>query len=168
MDQIGLKGGETDPRFPSGAWTGFFWQRMLPGRNPMKIQLDFRDGELKARGTDVVGPFTFSGSYDRTDGECRWTKQYLGKHQVAYKGVSKGQGIWGAWEISLLRGLYRDRGVFHIWPEGATPANDVDLTEDAFLTKAPDRNLIKTVIGAGLLAGLYLLILYIRHLFRSW
>jgi hypothetical protein len=168
MDQIGLKGGETDPRFPSGAWTGFFWQRMLPGRNPMKIELVFREGQLEATGTDVVGPFTFSGSYDRADGECRWTKQYLGKHHVAYKGVTQGQGIWGAWEITQLWGLYRDRGVFHIWPEGATPADDVNLTEESFLGKPPERNLIKTVIGAGLLAGFYLLILYIRHLFRSW
>jgi hypothetical protein len=163
MDQIGLKGTETDPRFPSGAWTGYFWQRMLPGRNPMKIDLAFRDGQLEAQGSDIVGPFTFSGAYDRTDGACTWTKQYLGKHQVTYTGVTQGQGIWGAWEISILWGLYRDRGVFHIWPEGATPSDDVNLTEEAFLGKAPERNIVLGVVGAVLLAAVYVLFWYLRH-----
>ena len=86
---------ETDPRFPSGPWTGFFIQPWIPGRHTMTLNLSFRDGGLAAEGSDRVGPFTFSGSYDREDGKCHWTKQYLGKHQVSYAGVNEGKGIWG-------------------------------------------------------------------------
>src|SRR5262245_55636613 len=122
---------EADPRFPSGPWTGFFIQRMLPGRQTMTLDLTFHDGHMEATGGDVVGPFTFQGSYDRQSGDCRWTKKYLGKHRVSYAGANEGQGIWGVWEISLLWGLYRDRGVFHIWPEGMTPSAEADVTEKA-------------------------------------
>ena len=33
---------ETDPRFPSGPWTGFFLQKLLPGRHVMELRLTFR------------------------------------------------------------------------------------------------------------------------------
>src|SRR5262249_18488789 len=142
MDSIDLKGTERDARFPSSSWTGFFWQRMTPGRHRMNIEMVFRDGDLEATGSDRVGPFTVSGSYDVAAGACRWIKQYRGKHQVTYTGVNQGQGIWGAWEITQLWGLWRDRGVFHIWPEGMNPAEQTDLTEEAFLGTAPPKNLI--------------------------
>jgi hypothetical protein len=163
MDPVSIKGAEKDARFPSGPWTGFFWQTMFPGRNPMTLDMVFRDGQLEAQGGDRVGPFTFSGAYDITDGACTWTKQYLGKHQVAYSGVSQGPGIWGAWEITQFWGLYRDRGVFHIWPVGTTPSDDVNLTEKAFLSQGPPRNLIATLIGAAVTAVAYFLIWRLRH-----
>ena len=37
--------------------------------------------------------------YDVADGRCHWTKRYLGKHDVFYKGFNEGKGIWGVWEI---------------------------------------------------------------------
>ena len=33
---------ETDPRFPSGRWTGFFLQKAVPGRHLMELRLQFR------------------------------------------------------------------------------------------------------------------------------
>ena len=105
---------ENDPKFPSGPWTGFYLQCWLPGRHMMMIDLTFGRGQLQAKGSDRVGPFTFHGDYDLADGKCRWVKQYLGRHRVTYTGINQGQGIWGVWEIRQLAGLYKDRGVFHI------------------------------------------------------
>ena len=107
---------ESDPRFPSGPWTGFFLQYWLPGRHKMDLKLTWSNGTITGRGSDRVGPFTIDGTYDPATGQCEWTKQYVGKHAVAYRGVNDGHGIWGVWEIRQLRGLYVDRGGFHIWP----------------------------------------------------
>ena len=43
---------ETDPRFPSGPWTGFFLQPLVPGRHLMELRLTFRRGEVKGEGRD--------------------------------------------------------------------------------------------------------------------
>jgi hypothetical protein len=40
---------ETDPRFPSGRWTGFFIQPWIPGRHMMNLDMTFQDG-----GDDMV------------------------------------------------------------------------------------------------------------------
>src|SRR5262249_44093317 len=77
---------ETDPRFPSGPWTGFFLQRMHPGRNMMDLHLTFRQGVLKGEGRDWVGRFIMRGRYNVEDGKCYWTKTYIGQHDVAYQG----------------------------------------------------------------------------------
>ena len=50
--------------------------------------------------------------YQVEDGQCWWTKRYLGKHDVSYKGYNEGKGIWGLWEIPPSY-----KGGFHIWPE---------------------------------------------------
>jgi hypothetical protein len=120
---------EHDPRFPSGRWTGFFLQVWLPGRHTTNLRLTCRDGELAGTGQDWVGPYTVDGHYDLGSGRCAWTKQYLGKHAVAYRGVNEGRGIWGVWEIRQLGGLYVDRGGFHIWPEGTDVSEESDETE---------------------------------------
>jgi hypothetical protein len=156
---------EPDPRFPSGPWTGFFMQRMLPGRKTMTLDLTFQDGQLEARGSDIVGPFTFTGTYDLEDGKCRWTKKYLGKHRVSYTGINEGQGIWGVWEINVLWGLFRDRGVFHIWPADMTPPDETDLTERAFADTPSQGSFLKTLLGVGFLVGLYVLF---RHFGVQW
>src|SRR5262249_31559241 len=59
---------ETDLRFPSGPWSGFFIQPWIPGRHTMTLDLTFHDGLIEAQGSDRVGAFTFSGSYDAKDG----------------------------------------------------------------------------------------------------
>jgi hypothetical protein len=133
MNEHELANLEPDPRFPSGPWTGFFLQYWLPGRHHTSLDLTCRDGELAGTGRDWVGPYTLEGSYDLGTGRCEWTKQYVGKHSVAYRGVNDGRGIWGVWEIRQLGGLYVDRGGFHIWPEGTEVSEESDQTEEAVL-----------------------------------
>ena len=106
---------ESDPRFPSGPWTGFFTDRRKPGKNPMTLRLDFELGRVTGSGTDYVGRFTVAGAYNLADGECKFLKQYVGKHAVEYRGFNEGKGIWGTWELHHL-GLTWTGG-FHIWPE---------------------------------------------------
>jgi hypothetical protein len=166
---------ETDARFPSGAWTGFFlqpWITRLAGRQMMTLDMTFHDGLLEATGNDIVGQFTFSGTYDLQDGNCRWTKQYRRRHQVSYSGVNDGQGIWGVWEIRQLWGLYVDRGVFHLWPQGMEPRNASEITERAQELLGDNKRgpwakgvlgVIVLVLGIGLYVGVKI---GLRLLFR--
>lgn len=117
---------ETDPRFPTGPWTGFFLQPGLPGRHLMELHLTFSQGGLKGEGRDWVGRFVVRGRYSTADGKCHWTKRYLGKHDVFYRGFNEGKGIWGVWEIADL-----GRGGFHIWPEGMPDPTQRHLTAEA-------------------------------------
>lgn len=109
---------ETDPRFPSGPWTGFFLQKLVPGRHLMELRLNFRNGTITGEGRDWVGPFIIRGRYETSDGRCHWHKRYLGKHDVFYKGFNEGKGIWGTWEITESHQHFHQSGGFHIWPEG--------------------------------------------------
>jgi hypothetical protein len=122
---------ETDPRFPSGPWTGFFLQPALPGRHLMELHLNFRAGEMTGEGRDWVGPFVVRGKYTLLDGKCHWTKRYLGKHDVFYQGFNEGKGIWGVWEIP--DNSIAMRGGFHIWPEGMPDPTQSHLTTEAEL-----------------------------------
>lgn len=115
---------ETDPRFPSGPWCGFFLMSHLPGRHQMELRLTFRDGTMSGEGRDLIGPFVIRGRYQTEDGQCWWTKRYLGKHDVAYKGYNEGKGIWGLWEIPPSW-----KGGFHIWPEGMGDPTRPKLSE---------------------------------------
>src|SRR6516162_6570131 len=117
---------ETDPRFPSGRWIGFFLQKLLPGRHQMELILTFRHGVMTGEGRDWVGEFFIRGKYDTTDGRCHWSKRYVGKHDVFYQGFNEGKGIWGHWEITATNEYPRQHGGFHIWPEGmADPTGHV-------------------------------------------
>ena len=128
-------GPERDPRFPSGPWSGFFLQYWLPGRQPTGVALAWAGGEVEGTGSDRVGPYTVVGTYDAATGRCEWTKQYLGKHAVAYRGLADASGVWGVWEIRLLGGLYHDRGGFHLWPAGRGACeNEANQTERAVQT----------------------------------
>src|SRR5206468_3641204 len=125
---------ETDPRFPSGSWTGFFVQPQLPGRHQMELRLTFRAGQLTGEGRDWVGEFVISGRYDLADGKCHWTKRYLAKHDVFYQGYNEGKGIWGLWEIPPEQNAGQCwRGGFHIWPEGMADPTRPELVEEADL-----------------------------------
>jgi hypothetical protein len=99
--------------FPSGPWTGFY--NYYPGdRHWMDLQLIFARGSMAGDGTDDLGRFIIRGRYDADTRECHWTKSYLGRHDVFYRGFREGKGIWGTWEISILAS-----GGFHIWPRQA-------------------------------------------------
>ena len=156
---------ECDPRFPTCAWTGFFLQYWLPGRHTTDVCLMCRGGELTGTGRDWVGPYTLDGSYDVATGRCEWTKRYVGKHTVAYRGVSDGRGIWGVWEIRLLGGLYQDRGGFHIWPEGTDVSEESEKTEQAVLAAMREEfgsRTYRAVRGLFILAAAVGLVLLLR------
>lgn len=134
---------ETDPRFPSGPWTGFFLQPQLPGRHLMELRLTFQSGVMTGEGRDWVGPFVVRGRYNLGDGTCYWTKRYTGKHDVFYKGYNEGKGIWGLWSIPPLY-----RGGFHIWPEGMADPTQPVLHEEADLP-APEQEEIEVLEPVG-------------------
>lgn len=116
---------ETDPRFPSGPWVGFWLQKSLPGRHLMELSLTFQAGGIRGEGRDWVGDFHIKGQYNLEDGKCYWTKKYVGKHDVFYQGFNEGKGIWGVWEIALPGHGVVSRGGYHIWPVGlGDPTNE--------------------------------------------
>lgn len=117
---------EADPRFPSGAWTGFFLQKEVPGRHWMELHLDFRDGVMTGEGRDRVGHFLVRGRYELEDGTCYWVKRYVGRHDVSYSGFNEGRGIWGTWEIPPYY-----KGGFHIWPEAMGDPTQRRLSAEA-------------------------------------
>jgi hypothetical protein len=123
---------ESDPNFPSGPWTGFFLQPQLPGKHRMDLHLTFQQGVMTGEGRDWVGAFLITGRYQVTTGECHWTKRYLAKHDVFYKGFNEGKGIWGTWEIPPEQNSgITSRGGFHIWPEGMPDPSGDQLREEA-------------------------------------
>jgi hypothetical protein len=124
---------ETDPRFPSGPWIGFFLQKAMPGRHRMELRLQFRNGTLTGEGRDWVGAFIVRGQYTVADGRCHWQKRYLAKHDVFYNGFNEGKGIWGVWEIPTEVLPDVRTGGFHIWPEGLPDPTQPTLSEEADL-----------------------------------
>jgi hypothetical protein len=167
MDPTTIPALEGDPRFPSGPWTGFYLQWWMPGRHTMTIDLTFQGGRLQALGSDRVGSFDFQGEYDPSGGQCRWVKHYFGQHQVTYKGVNEGEGIWGVWEIRVLAGLYRDSGVFHIWPVGTRPTEASQAAVQAYLSQVRRYGLTRLAVHAlvwGLGAGAFYLVHHFAHL----
>ena len=116
MEPTETRGGEgltveTDERFPSGPWTGFFLQPGTPERHWMELDLVFRDGVMAGAGRDRVGKFSVSGRYHLDNGRAHWSKTYVAQHTIAYSGYNEGKGIWGTWEYQS-----NWRGGFHIWP----------------------------------------------------
>jgi len=108
---------ETDPRFPSGPWEGFWIQKYEPrGKHQTELHLHFSQGVMTGEGRDVVGKYLVRGRYDVVTGRCHWSKRYVGKHDVAYDGFNEGKGIWGTWSIESLGLIWK--GGFHIWPKG--------------------------------------------------
>ncbi|HMO15561.1 MAG TPA: hypothetical protein PKD64_16020 [Pirellulaceae bacterium] len=115
---------------PSGEWKGFFLEKHQPNRGWMHLYLVFDANTMKGEGTDYVGPWHILGHYDDS-GQVQWTKRYLGKHQVHYRGQYSEKGIVGEWTIHNTL-----TGPFHIWPKSAREmdeyylANEVSLEAD--------------------------------------
>ena len=120
---------ESDPRFPSGKWVGFFVDKRLPGKHQMEITITFAAGRMTGSGRDKVGSFTFDGEYDVTDGKCEWVKQYVKAHAIDYSGFNEGKGIWGTWKLHWQGLSYT--GGFHIWPEGMADPTQPTIEEEA-------------------------------------
>jgi hypothetical protein len=111
---------ESDPRFPSGVWIGWFKQVR---KFSMRVEMTFRDGAIIASGSDEqIGKFAFTGRYSLGDGRCSWTKVYKMRPeahaQVHYNGFNEGKGIWGGWEFPWLKSFAHSHGGFCLWPEG--------------------------------------------------
>jgi hypothetical protein len=78
----------------------------------MDLVLTFADHAVSGDGSDDIGHFVVIGRFDSTNGDCNWTKTYIGGHDVYYRGFREGKGIWGLWELPS------ESGGFHIWPLG--------------------------------------------------
>ena len=113
-----------DNRLPTGEWNGFYLENHQPRRGWMHLYMSFKDGNIKGEGTDYVGPWTASGSYDLDTGLCSWVKQYFGRHQVDYRGTCGPNGIQGQWRITW------NKGEFHIWPKTMQNLNELYLHEE--------------------------------------
>lgn len=90
------------------------------------FSLNFNQGRVSGDGRDMVGLFTFAGTYDEATGEIRMMKQYLGKHQVLYVGKPDGEGsIQGTWSIGELNsGPFLLRPAF-VKPTGEEPIQEI-------------------------------------------
>ena len=99
----------------------------------MELRLTFRDGVVTGEGRDWVGEFLVRGRYQLSDGSCYWSKSYIGKHDVFYKGFNEGRGIWGVWTIDVPP----LRGGFHIWPEGMADPTVATLEAEAEVPTEP-------------------------------
>jgi hypothetical protein len=88
--------------YPSGAWYGY-WEQVYWGRQFMEpLQLRFAAGRITGEGRDIIGPFTFQGTYDE-QGAVTLFKQYVGRHCVLYQGRYDGEGtISGTWTIGTV------------------------------------------------------------------
>lgn len=139
MDEGGRDGAvaETDERFPSGPWAGFYVQQGIRVRQRMGLR--FAEGLASGEGRDAVGSFVISGAYDVGSGAVRLQKCYE-KHSVAYSGWAEGSGddgIWGTWVIESAG--VSDRGGFHIWPEASKAGSAEGL--EAFVGERGARGL---------------------------
>lgn len=110
--------------FASGTWRGF-WEQAQHGRQEMHaFELHFERGHIRGHGIDLIGGFTFRGTYDEA-GHVRLVKQYLGKHKVEYDGRPDGEGCFlGTWTTRASFGgeTYTDQGPFLMRPALARPA----------------------------------------------
>jgi hypothetical protein len=114
----------TEVMYPSGVWRGY-WEQAGWGRQPMgELVLRFVDGQIFGDGTDVIGPFSFSGEYDER-GRIRMTKQYHRRHRVFYEGTYDGEGtLYGRWSIPPVWS-----GPFALSPVAAAPPSDAPIED---------------------------------------
>ena len=70
---------EEHPLFPSGNWQGFYTYASGPQARKcnMPSVLSFLGGSVSGGGSDNVGSFVWSGTYNSTSLICQLTKSYL-------------------------------------------------------------------------------------------
>ena len=136
------------PTFTSGEWNGFYIEKHNTNRGWMHLYLEIEDQTIKGEGTDYVGPWNLSGTYDEKTAECTWVKKYMGKHNVTYVGKLGPNGITGSWSIGGLL-----NGPFHIWPKQMTHFNELYMTEDLERQAAERQNDGSNPFGPSMILG---------------
>ena len=82
----------------NGEWKGYYEQ--YGSKHEMTCSLTFsQDGTISGQGSDDIGKFTISGKIEPND-SFAFTKQYVGKHSVAYSGSVQ----WG--DLPSLQGQW--------------------------------------------------------------
>jgi hypothetical protein len=124
---------EQHPHFPSGEWEGFYNDPL--GSHPkgeMAMTPDFSNGHISGSGSDPVGAYHWTGTYDTKAETCQLTKTYVGAHSVEYSGYADENGIWGKWAIKRWRS-----GEFHIWPKkmGSAEGNEENKRNALVITQ---------------------------------
>jgi len=100
---------ETDPRFVSGRWIGFYLQPQIHyGRCWMQLFLRFSEGKIQGDGRDIAGSFFLRGKYNLESAEVWFHKTYNDWH-VYYKGRYARKAISGIWYLPV------DSGDFVVW-----------------------------------------------------
>ncbi|MES1161383.1 MAG: hypothetical protein ABUM51_11535 [Bacteroidota bacterium] len=118
---------EQHPYFPSGDWEGFYIDpRRGNSKGEMAMTLDFSNGTIHGAGSDPVGVYTWTGTYDTKAETCQLAKTYVGAHSVEYSGYADENGIWGKWSIKK-----RSTGEFHIWPKKKGAGEDNEEIKEA-------------------------------------
>jgi|SRR5579872_4444652 len=111
---------EQHPFFSSGDWEGFYRDPRGGGKNgEMAMTLDFSGGYITGGGSDPVGHYAWTGTYDTRAETCTLKKTYPGRHSVEYSGYADENGIWGKWSIRK-----HAAGEFHIWPKKRSASSD--------------------------------------------
>lgn len=109
---------ETDPRFKTGRYRGFYIQFGM--KSGQEMTLTFADGRVSGWGMDPVGRFDVTGTYDVDRGRALWSKHYPGRHAVHYDVTAEvNNGLWGLWQIT---GSFGSKGGFQLWPVGGPGA----------------------------------------------
>lgn len=82
-----------------------WWEQPSYGRQPMEhLRFSFQDGCIQGSGTDIIGPFVFTGTI-ADHGGVAMRKQYIGQHSVEYLGTYDGEGLMsGEWRIDVFHG----------------------------------------------------------------
>lgn len=106
---------ESDERFASGPWIGFYVQNGERGRQALALR--FSAGKISGEGRDPGGDFRVTGTYDVERGRA-WLSKIYPTHVVEYDGHAEGNGVWGTWKIEYDEN-FADRGGFHIWPDAS-------------------------------------------------
>ena len=71
----------------------------------LNLRIQVAKGRIAGSGTDMIGPFTFSGGFGEA-GQVVMFKQYIGRHGVDYLGSYDGEGtMWGHWRIASPTGV---------------------------------------------------------------
>ena len=88
-----------------------------------ELVLNFSGGRVDGSGLDVVGPFTFDGTY-YINGTVTLVKRYP-HHTVMYQGRYDGEGtVHGEWSI----GTYA-RGKFALTPDRSVKPEETEILE---------------------------------------